>query len=344
MPPAIEHDFANLSPISPSARALDASLRAALGAPEVGNFLLVNGKTADDVLEKEENLQEALANLKNAGVIGGVQMAARLLPSIKSQRARQNLLPPADLLTANVTQALADLPFRPNAFQPFLDAVAASRGLPPLTLSNLPASYAALVQPLLSQRPDGWVGVIIPTGQADSARLRAAMAPFTDVLVVDIRHETNQLIAAYTKQAWRWLSLGGAAVIAVLLFGLRSLTLVLRVLATLASACIITLAVLDLCNESLSLVHIVALQFVLGVGLDYAVFLARRQPDVEERSRTLRTLITCNAMTLATFGLLAFCGTPLLHGIGLTVAIGAVSCLMLGFLFIGKRHDRSVSA
>jgi predicted exporter len=84
-------------------------------------------------------------------------------------------------------------------------------------------------------------------------------------------------------------------------------------------------------------VNIVALQFVAGVGLDYALFFARRQLDEEERARTLRTLGTCNAMTVLTFGLLALCSTPLLRQIGLTVVIGAVAAICLGFLFAGPR-------
>ena len=82
-----------------------------------------------------------------------------------------------------------------------------------------------------------------------------------------------------------------------------------------------------------------ALQFTAGVGLDYALFYARRQLDEEERARTLRTLTTCNAMTLLTFGLLAACRTPLLQSIGVTVAIGAVSAMCFSFLFVGLRPN-----
>ena len=72
-----------------------------------------------------------------------------------------------------------------------------------------------------------------------------------------------------------------------------------------------------------------------GVGLDYALFFARRQLDAEERARTLRTLVTCNGMTLLTFGLLAACQTPLLRDIGLTVAAGALAAMAFSFLFAG---------
>jgi predicted exporter len=107
------------------------------------------------------------------------------------------------------------------------------------------------------------------------------------------------------------------------------------VVLALAAAAILTVATLDAMGQRISLLHIVSLQLVAGVGLDYALFFARRQLDIEERARTLRTLVTCNAMTLLTFGLLALCETPLLREIGLTVAIGAVAAICFGFLFVG---------
>ena len=115
---------------------------------------------------------------------------------------------------------------------------------------------------------------------------------------------------------------------------------VARVLCALASAGLVTLAALSLLGERLSLVHIVALQFVAGVGLDYALFFARTQVDDEERARTLRTLVTCNAMTLLTFGLLLFCHTPILREIGLPVSIGAFTALIFGFMFVGPMTPR----
>jgi predicted exporter len=108
------------------------------------------------------------------------------------------------------------------------------------------------------------------------------------------------------------------------------------VLAALAASGVVTVAALSLAGQALTLVHIVALQFVAGVGLDYAVFFARRQLDEEERARTFRTLVTCNAMTLLTFGLLAFCRTPMLRTIGISVVIGTFSALVFAFLFAGS--------
>ncbi len=113
--------------------------------------------------------------------------------------------------------------------------------------------------------------------------------------------------------------------------------MVARIALAIGSAALLTVAILTASGVRLSVLHLVALQFAAGVGLDYALFYARRQLDQEERARTLRTLVTCNAMTLLTFGLLAFCRTPLLQAIGVTVAIGAVSAMCFSFLFVGLR-------
>jgi predicted exporter len=120
----------------------------------------------------------------------------------------------------------------------------------------------------------------------------------------------------------------------VLMTGLRDLRS-LRVLGALGAAIVVCVAVLVAFGVRLSLIHLVALQLVVGVGLDYALFFARRQLDEEERARTLRTLITCCAMTLLTFGLLAGCQTPLLRDIGMTVAIGALLAMGFSFAFAG---------
>ena len=106
-----------------------------------------------------------------------------------------------------------------------------------------------------------------------------------------------------------------------------------------AAALVTTVAALTLGGARLSLIHLVALQLVAGVGLDYALFFARRQLDLEERSRTLRTLVTCNGMTLLTFGLLATCQTPLLRDIGITVAVGAVLAMGFASLLAGRAPD-----
>ena len=334
--PVWEGDLEALSPVPAASRALDAALRGALGAPDVGQLLILRGAEAEQVLRAQEDLAPLLARLVTDGTIGGAEYAARLLPSTRTQAARIAALPDTATLAARVTAAQAGLPFRPGAFQPFLDAVDASRALPPWTPRDLAGTPIAVrLDPLLFRRGAVWHGPVVLTGVRQPARLAAALAGQPGAVYVDMRAELGGILAGYTAQAWHRLGWSGLAVLGVLAAGLRDPWRVARVLGAVGAALLVTVAVLTATGERLSLIHLVALQLVGGVGLDYALFFARRQLDAEERARTLRTLVTCNAMTLLTFGLLAACQTPLLRDIGVTVAAGALLAMLFSFVFVG---------
>jgi predicted exporter len=352
--PAWEDDLQNLSPVPAASRALDAALRADLGAPDVSQLVVVRGDDAQAVLRRQEALIPLLDHLKADGLIRGAELAAGLLPSAATQQARRAALPDPDALAARLDAAMAGLPFRPTAFDAFVAAVRASRSMAPLVPADLSGTpFGARLAPLLFARDGVWQGPIALQGVRNPASLAAALAAggvATDLgpagsrttapnaaIYVDMRAELSHILAGYTARAWRWLGWSGVLVLAALAVGLRAPARVLRVLGSVVAAMLVTVAVLTLAGTRLSIIHLVALQLVAGVGLDYALFFARRQLDAEERARTLRTLVTCNAMTLLTFGMLAACQTPLLRDIGMTVACGAVSAMGFAFLFAGER-------
>ena len=341
-PPSLSRDLAELSPVPQAAGDLDGALRAELGAPEVSTLAWIVGRDAETVLEREEALMPRLDALVARGALSEVSLAARLLPSSATQITRRQALPAPALLADRVARASAGLGFRAEAFKPFLDDVAAARQDPPLTLAAItPPLLAARLAPLLFTHDGRWFGVIAPSGLTDPAAFRSTLADAPGVHVLDIPAEMSALVAAYTGRAWRWLGLGAGCALLALIVGLGGVRPLARVLAPLAGAVIVTLALLGRLGVHLSLFHIVALPLMAGIGLDYALFFARRQRDGDERARTFQTLILCHVMTLATFGLLALCQTPLLRGIGLTVTIGVVSAMVFSFLIAGQPPVRS---
>jgi predicted exporter len=336
--PTWEHDLGALSPISAGAHALDDSLRHDLGAPDIGQVLVVQGATAEAVLQREEALAPILDRLTAAHVISGADDAAKSLPSAATQRARQQALPDATTLTARIAEAAKGLPFTPAAFAAFAADVATARTQAPITRADLTnPALSAKLDAVLLPRGGAWLGIIAPQGVTSSARLAAAFAGQSDVIFVDVGAEMNGLVMGYTQQALPWIGAGALIGLVALLIGLRDPRRVARVIGAIAASLLVTVAILTLTGVRLSLIHIVALQFVAGVGLDYALFFGRTQLDAEERSRTLRTLITCNGMALLTFGLLCTCQTPLLRMIGETVAIGVITSLIFAFFFVGPR-------
>jgi len=109
-----------------------------------------------------------------------------------------------------------------------------------------------------------------------------------------------------------------------------------RVATPILGALLLTLASLSLLGVKLTLFHLVSLLLMVGVSLDYALFFNREAGRMEDAARTFRSLVNCNITTLTTFGLLTFCQTPILRGIGSTVALGVLYAIGLAFLF-GER-------
>jgi predicted exporter len=336
--PRWEDDLARLSPVPPAQLRLDEELRGQLGAPDVRGIIALTGPDAEAVLRKAEAVERALGGLVARGLLGGFDSPARYLPSAATQRARQAALPGPEAMLPRLREASAGLPFRPDAFARFLDSLAESRALPPLTVADLPRLpiLAARLDPLLSARGDGWQGLVIPRDLRDPQALRDALAGLADpgILWVDVKAETQGVVTLATRQALLWCGLGGLAVLGLLALGLRrgwrGIPAALWTAAPIAGALLLTITALALLDQRLTPFHLAALLLAAGVGMDYALFFgnAARQ-GAEEADRTMGAVFNCTMTTLLTFGLLAFCATPVLRGIGLTVAIGVSTAFLL---------------
>jgi predicted exporter len=340
-PLAIEDDLSRLSPVPSAALAEDAALRQALGAPEVGLFAFVSAPSPEAVLEAEERLAPYFSALEASHVAQRIDTAARLLPSCAAQAERRRLIPPPAELAARLQAAEAGLPFTADAFAPFLAATAAAQAAPCLTPSAITDPLlAARLAPLLVQSGGLWYGLIIPNGLTDPRRFAETMRN-AGISVIDVKAAMRDLARRYTEGAWHWLAAGSLAMALLLIARLGPLE-ALRVIAPIAAALATTLALLDAGGAKLSLFHLTALPLGAGLGLDYAVFFARKLRDEDERARTFRTLLLCNALALLTFGLLLTCRTPLLREIGLTVAVSAAAGMVYAFFFSGRLAPEEV--
>jgi predicted exporter len=121
-------------------------------------------------------------------------------------------------------------------------------------------------------------------------------------------------------------------VLGLLAAGLGGFGVALRRMAPIAGAVVVVLAVLSAIGARLTPFHLAALLLMAGVGLDYALFLGRRESDAVAAASTLAAVLTCTVTTLLTFGMLALCETPVLRGIGLTVSVGVAAAFGLALL------------
>jgi predicted exporter len=158
------------------------------------------------------------------------------------------------------------------------------------------------------------------------------------VTYVDLKEESNRLMTAYRDRTFFIVLCGLVAIGAILVVGIKSLSLLRPILFPILSALAVVAAVVNVSGEPLSLFHIATFLLVIGLGLDYALFFNRHEEHEEGRSRTLYGLLVCSTTTILVFGVLAGSSIPVLHAIGVTAAIGSFCCLL--FAAIMARKDR----
>jgi predicted exporter len=328
-----DRNLAALSPVPAAAQRLDAHLRAALGAPPLGDVAVIRAPDEQAALRAAERADRALAALVTHGVISSYQSPALYLPSRALQRRRQRALPPPQILRQRLVRALRGLPLRPAELAPFVRAVAAARMTTPVGRKALAGtSFAAAVAGLLIRDRSGWQALLPlappPAGAIRLGRVRAALAP-EHAVVLDLKQATNALYTTYLTEAVR-LSLAGLGAIALLLaVALGSPRRMLRVMRPLLLAVLIVAAGLIGCGERLTLLNLIGLLLIVAVGSNYALFLERRSPDP---ALTLASLVLANGATVLGFGVLAFAAVPVLHQLGETVAPGAALALVFAAL------------
>lgn len=332
--PQWQRDLDGLDAVSPEARELDATMRRQLGAPDVRHLIVLSGPDAEAVLESSERLAATVGRLVAEGAIGAAVLPSDLLPSGRTQAARQVLLPDAARLEASLREAAAGTPFRPEAFASFVAAVAEQRLLPPVTpadFERLPV-LAARLAPLLGRRGERWYGSALLGDVRDPSSVATAVAAMGDPALgyVDLKLETEAMMLSHAGEAMTWTGVGAVLLVVVMLACLRDPLAVLRVAAPIAGAALVTLAVLNLLSVRLTLFHLAALLLMTGVGIDYTLFLVRQGVgDTDSYARTLGSVLNCSATTLLTFGLLSLCRNPVMSSIGITVAVGVLASVVL---------------
>jgi predicted exporter len=330
--------IASLSPVSQADVELDTRLRADMGAPDVRYLVVVSGANQESVLRASERVSMLLQTQVEQGELAGFESPSRYLPSMATQRARQDSLPARPLLEIRLAQAVQGLPVRAHVFRPFLADAAAARSQPLLQAADLQqTSMAIAVDALLIQQKGQWRALLPLTapegGSINADRIRAALSAMPDVLFVDMKAESDRLYSGYLHEAIV-LSLGGlVAIIGLLLAVFRSPMRVLRIIAPLAAAVITVTAGLSLFGQQMIILHLVGLLLVVAVGSNYALFCDRPDPRTPIQPRTLASMLFANLTTVAGFGLLALSNVSILHAMGVTVAPGVILALMYSAIF-----------
>jgi len=314
----VVNDLHLMQATPPQLKESERRVRALMNNPTESQFFLVTGATDQDVLRHEEALLPKLDALQAQGVISSYAALTRALPSQKTQGENATLL----LRTAYapdglLKRMLTELGYEPaQVSEKLAEAQAGARAR--LTVQDWLASAASdSYRHLWLGNVSGHFATVITLGGIrDIAALRAVKQ--ADVRLVDKVGDISTLLGRY-QQITLWIVMLGYVAV-LLLFSLRyGFCSALRVVLSPAIASVGTIGIFGLIGEPLNLFSTFSLLLVLGIGIDYAIFL--REGRVSPLSSMIAVLV-CAATALLSFGMLAFSSTPFIHSFGLTLLIG----------------------
>jgi predicted exporter len=127
-----------------------------------------------------------------------------------------------------------------------------------------------------------------------------------------------------------WLLVAGYALVFTALW-VRFRGRAWRALAPTVVGSLLAMASVGLLGEKLELFHVLSLWLLLGMGVDYGIFLLEH-PSRQAGEAWLAVGLGA-VSTLLSFGLLALSSTPAIHAFGLAMAVGIASVWALSPLF-----------
>lgn len=307
----------------------DQLVRDVMRLPQNQTYLIVKGETAEEALQKLEQLTALLDPQDGHPCVELGPVLTSFLPSLKQQKSNfgavQRLLDHQQFLTRELTQ----LGFAPETLEQFFQTLRspadhmlypevwlrheASLGLRHLWLESTDATTtqtSILVQVIRIN---------------DMPALQGVLATIDGIHYVDQVADFTHLFKRYRQQAM-WL-VGGVylLIFAILIwyYGKRGgLILLPPLLAT-----FVTISIFGYLGHPLHLIHTLVLLLILGMGVDFTIFIAESPPDAGPT--TLLALTLSALSTILSFGLLSLSGQAVLQAIGLTVLIGITGALVL---------------
>lgn len=303
-----------------------------LGGTADSRYLLIRAGDSESLLQSEEQLREALWPGLGAGngvALGGV---SSIIPSASKQRDNRSILRMlAD--SGNLQSHMQALGFNNTAQQEILADVSAD--FQPLELAaldglQLPVGLGGFLG-CVALECASWMPL---PAEGFTPALGKVLSMGKGVMLVDPVADINQLLAGYRSAVLVVLGTGSGliALLLTLLWGYRR---AVEIITLPVLSCVFSLAVTGYITGHYSIVNLLALLLIIGVGLDYAIFRVFSRPE-DQPATSLAISLSALTSVLA-FGMLGFSDTPLIASFGQTIVFGLLPAYLLSWCRFGAR-------
>ena len=298
-----------------------------LDLPSPSQFFIVSGSTEEEVLVRAEQLTLQLDKLVEDGVISGYQSLTRFIPSTAMQNAASRAY--ASQGKENATKQIAKEFDMSPAWVQSQNQINA-----PLTIDEVRDTplYNRLSYLWFASDTSSMKSTAVLLTGVSGAESVGKLSKLADPNIswVDKPQEISDVFARYRSLFSYVIALGYLLTfVAIYLKYGRSAWR--AVLPPILATCI-TLGILSIAGEAITLMTVIAFALLLGVGTDYGIFLLQYPSD----KRVLLSISIAALMTLISFGSLSLSSVPAIHSFGIALLFGVLISWSLTLFFAKK--------
>jgi len=322
-----------LDMITPKIKADEAHFRATWGPAGDEAFVLVSGSTLSQALDRNDRVYEELQHHS----ISGLRSISPILPGpcLQAQNiSNWNIFWEKRRVSAEkeMDRIGTELGFIPGAFSPFFEWLSAepvildpgvliSGPLSPLICSmlRLPDKHGTKNQD--NNRHEIVIATIAPDIPGTWPVLKKLEEQIPGVAVLSNSKWRSSIEILLRRDLTRLSIAAGILIVCLVWFFFRRPMPVLAALAPVLSALSSMVIFNYLCNKDINLMHILIGIMVIGISVDYGIFVVCAYQRAIFKT-TFFAVSMCAASTLSGFGVLTLAEHPALHILGATVLAG----------------------
>ncbi len=296
---------------------------------EPGNYLVIRGGTVEEVYT-------AIQMLKQGGSPEYSKLVSITSWLVAPQKQRENYRLNERFYGKNgiAYPFLNDLGVDSDVIQDIKNEYSEAKGklLAPSVFSE---TIKNVVPPIWLETPNGFFSfVLIPRG-LDTDQLEKLSLEHENIYYINTAKMSSTAIKAQRESAFYLIFLAIFLIGILVTLRYKSFKSIWLVSVPLTSI-VMTLCIFQLFSVPLTLFHVMALFLVLGLGMDYVIFVTDLN---NENVRTIAAVALSAITSLISFGLLSVSSLPVVQAFGLTVLIGN-SLNFVGALLLSSQQRR----
>ena len=309
-------DVRALQSLSPSLKAEEQKIRDLLALKRDSHYVLIHSQSIDKLLQLEQKvLKEINLQLKDHHLLG----VSDLLPPTTTQK--HNLLFYKELYSSpQFSEYLKNTGLNTEIQTNVLSKITKESFINFNVLEN------KNIQKLLAQR---WLGKIEDYyALAIPLENNISVSPTHNIIIVQQAKDASNLFAKFRHKSINIVAASALMLFLLLTFIRYTWQKALHIVLLPFTAGLLSLLLAQLLGLHISLFSVLSLLLILGMGLDYVVFLAEAKTKKLQKHVSFALLLSATT-TILSFGLLSLSHVAVLKSFGFSVAVGIIIVLLI---------------